>query len=86
MRGKRVRCPNVICQAIFEAHDDSERAPVEALAEDDFPGDEESAPPPKPVEMKKPEAEPKPVKRKPVPRPIEPEPAADFPDDYPGGR
>jgi outer membrane protein assembly factor BamB len=97
MRGKRMRCPNVICRAVFEARGDNDPAPVqvEALAKpsppaadvpDDFPGDEEPAstpkavePTPKTVEMKKPE----PVKRKPVPKPIEPEPM-DVPDDFPG--
>ena len=69
--------------------------PPAADVPDDFPGDEEpalapqpveptpvrrpEAPPPKTVEAKKPE----PVKRKPVPKPIEPEPL-DFPDDFPG--
>lgn len=69
------------------------RPPEEAVA--DFPGDDEPAvpaPPPPPVEARKPEPVVKPVqakkaeslKRKPVPRPIEPEPLADFADDFPG--
>jgi outer membrane protein assembly factor BamB len=69
MRGKRMRCPNPICRAVFEVRDDND-PPTEV------------APPveTKPVEVKQPE----PVKRKPIPKPIEPQPAFDFPDDFPG--
>src|SRR5471030_1399533 len=69
MRGKRMRCPNAVCRAVFEVRDDGD--PVMPSAE------------PTAVVTKPPEP-PKPVKRKPIPRPVEPQPGADFPDDFPG--
>ena len=71
MRGKRMRCPNAICRAVFEVRDDADPVvpkPPEPVKE---------APP---VEATKPE----PVKPKPIPKPIEPQPVLDFPDDFPG--
>ena len=75
MRGKRMRCPNPICRAVFEVRDDNDK-PAEAppVAEPSQPT-EAAAPV---AEVKKPE----PMKRKPVPKPIEPAP--DWPDDFPG--
>src|SRR5438034_9589431 len=79
MRGKKMRCPNPICRAVFEVRDDSDApapsveapkaqevkpAPVPAPPVEATPKE----PPPivaKPVEAKKPE----PVKQKPVPKP-----------------
>ena len=63
MRGKRMRCPNAICRAIFEVRDDADPvAPTPAEPVTEAP----------PVEAKTQE----PVKRKPIPKPIEPQPAA----------
>jgi outer membrane protein assembly factor BamB len=95
MRGKRMRCPNPICRAIFEVRDDSdpkaEAPPVapESLTPGPSPtrgeGRTDVAPTPAKVEVKKePPKPPEPVKRKPIPKPIEPQPALDFPDDFPG--
>lgn len=70
MRGKKMRCPNTICRAVFEVRDDADPpAVVEAAKEA-----------PRPIEVPPPE----PVTRKPIPKPVEAAPVADFPDDFPG--
>src|SRR5262245_47272070 len=67
MRGKRMRCPNPICRAVFEVRDDAD-PPAAPVAE------------PAPVtEARLPEP-----KRRPIPKPVKPPPAADIPDDFPG--
>jgi outer membrane protein assembly factor BamB len=66
MRGKKMRCPNTICRAVFEVRGDGD-APVA-----------EAPPPAKPAE---PKPEPEPVKPRPVPKPVAPPPVDDFPGD-----
>jgi outer membrane protein assembly factor BamB len=127
MRGKKMRCPNTICRAVFEVRDDSDvpagPPPVAEPAPPPVAEKPKEAPPPpvvskpieapppvisKPVEPKPPPPAPptpakldevketpppvvtkpvapkktEPPKPKPIPKPIEP--AADFPDDFPG--
>ena len=75
MRGKRMRCPNPICRAVFEVRDDAD-APAPSVPVVEEPKAKEVSPPAlKPVEVKKPA----PVQR----APIEAPPMADFPDDFP---
>jgi len=98
MRGKRMRCPNTICRAVFEVRDDADPAPPVAPPE---PKAQEPAPPtppepgaanqepalrpsPQPVSTVEP-----PPKREPVPQAVEPAPpptaqADDFSEDFPG--
>lgn len=94
MRGKRMRCPNPICRAVFEVRDDND-PPVQAAPPAEAPKPEPPAPPiaakvvdaPKPPEPPKVETvktKPPATKPRPVPKPIEPQPATDFPDDFPG--
>src|SRR5690349_11706425 len=67
MRGKRMRCPNTICRAVFEVRDDNDPPVVVE------PPPVEETPPAKPLEAAPVEAKmPEPVKRKPIPKPIEP--------------
>src|SRR5437763_10615459 len=92
MRGKRMRCPNPICRAIFEVRDDNDpkaEAPTappvvpEPLTPGPSPTREEGrtdlASSPAKLEVKKePPKQTEPAKRKPIPKPIEPQPALDF--------
>ena len=71
MRGKRMRCPNPICRAVFDVRDDAD-VPAPSVPVVEEPKAKESPPlAPKPVEVKKLE----PVKLAPPP--------SDFPDDFP---
>src|SRR6516162_457523 len=86
MRGKRMRCPNPICWAVFEVHDKNDEPALSSPAVEAKPVAEPIAKewpppsPPKPVEATKPQ----PVKREPIPIPVQPQPAPDFADDFPG--
>src|SRR5437667_12246022 len=70
MRGKRMRCPNTICRAIFEVRGDDDPAVAAPPVVTKPPEPVQETPPPvvtKPVEAKKSE----PVKRKLIVKPIE---------------
>ncbi len=91
MRGKRMRCPNTICRAVFEAREDNDPLPessgIEAKAiESPIPPAPPTTEAERKVETKEPTApeakRPAAVKPKQVPKPLEPVP--DFPDDFPG--
>jgi hypothetical protein len=59
MRGKRMRCPNVVCRAVFEVPGDGDPGMLEPPKES----------PPVPARPQEPT---NPVKRKRIPRPIDP--------------